>query len=95
MKTANSSMSQASSYIEMGAYWDSHDLAEVWDETKEAQFEFIAEPQITYFAVEKGLSEKLRRVAAQHGVSADTLLNMWLQEKMSASSESSPSRSRL
>ena len=87
MKTTKSSVSKASSYAEMGEYWDSHDLTELWDETREAQFEFIADPQITYFAVEKSLSEKLRRIAAQHGISADTLLNMWVQEKMSATTE--------
>ena len=71
----------------MGEYWDSHDLADIWDETKDAAFDFIAEPQITYFAVEKGLSERLRQVASQRGISADTLLNMWVLEKMSADSE--------
>ena len=89
MKTTKSSVSKASAYAEMGEYWDSHDLTEIWDETREAQFEFIADPQITYFAVEKSLSEKLRRIAAQHGISANTLLNMWVQEKMSATTETS------
>jgi len=87
MKTAKSSVSNASSYVEMGEYWDSHDVTDIWNETSDARFEFIAEPQITYFAVEKSLSEKLRRIAAQHGISADTLLNMWVQEKMSAGTE--------
>jgi hypothetical protein len=89
MKTTKSSVSKASSYVEMGKYWDSHDVTDIWDETREAQFEFNADPQITYFAVEKSLSEKLRRLAAQHGISADTLLSMWVQEKMSAASETS------
>jgi hypothetical protein len=89
MKTVKSLISKASTYVEMGAYWDTHDVTEIWAETRDAQFDFIAEPQITYFAVEKSLSEKLRRIAAQHGISADTLLNMWVQEKMSAASETS------
>jgi hypothetical protein len=82
MKRVKSTKSKASSYMEMGAYWDNNDLGEVWDQTEEADFEFIAEPQINYFAVEKELSEKLRLVAANKGVSADTLLNMWVQEKL-------------
>jgi len=45
-------------------------------------FEFIAEPQVTYFAVERNLSAKLRSIASSQGMSADTILNLWIQEKM-------------
>ena len=33
-----SSISNAKSYREMGEFWDSHDLGEVWDETEEITF---------------------------------------------------------
>jgi hypothetical protein len=82
MKRNNSSISKASSYSEMGSYWDAHGLDECWDETSDASFEFVAEPQITYFAIEKSLSEKIRQLAAKQGISADTLVNIWVQEKM-------------
>lgn len=82
MKRNNSSISKASSYSEMGKYWDEHSIDECWDETSDANFEFVAEPQITYFAIEKSLSEKIRLLAAKHGVSADTLVNIWVQEKV-------------
>jgi CopG antitoxin of type II toxin-antitoxin system len=82
MKRTKSSISKATSYAEMGAYWDEHDLSDAWDSTSEAGFEFIAEPQITYFAIERDLSEKIRSLASSRGVSADTLLNMWVQEKL-------------
>jgi len=82
MKRVKSGISKASSYIEMGEYWDNHDLADVWERTDEADFEFIAEQQVTYFAVERNLSEKLRSIALTQGISADTMLNMWIQEKM-------------
>jgi hypothetical protein len=85
MRRVKSAISKASSYVELGSYWDTHDLGEVWDQTEEADFDFIAEPQTTYFAVEMGLSEKLRRLAAKKGVSADTLLNIWVQEKLMVS----------
>lgn len=66
----------------MGRYWDEHSLDDVWEKTADADFEFVAEPQITYFAIEKGLSEKIRQLAASKGVSADTLVNIWVQEKL-------------
>jgi hypothetical protein len=76
-------ISNASSYAEIGEYWDSHDLADHWDETREVQFEVSLESSVIYFAVEKNLAEKLRSAARQHGVSPDTLLNVWLQEHVS------------
>ncbi len=82
MKRVKSSTSKASSYTEMGEYWDRHDLADIWENTKKADFEFIAEQQVTYFAVERSLSEQLRAIAASQGISADTIVNLWIQEKM-------------
>ncbi|MEZ4606863.1 MAG: hypothetical protein R2865_08725 [Deinococcales bacterium] len=35
-----------------------------------------------YFAIEASLSEKLCNIASQQGVSAETLLNLWLQERV-------------
>ena len=82
MKRVKSAVSKASSYVEMGEYWDSHDLSDMWESTKKIDFEFIAEPQVTYFAVERNLSAKLRSIASSQGMSADTILNLWIQEKM-------------
>jgi hypothetical protein len=52
-----SSISKAQSYKEMGEYWDKHDIAEHWEETKPAEFKVDIK-------------------------SEDTLLNLWLQEKL-------------
>lgn len=45
-------------------------------------FEVGVQSQVTYYPVETTLSAKLRATAAQRGISAETLLNLWLQEKM-------------
>jgi len=39
---------------------------------------------VTYFAVERSLAEKLRVAARQHGISPETLLNVWVQERVSS-----------
>lgn len=77
-------ISNASSYAEMGDYWDSHDLSDHWDETHEVDFEVNLNSSVIYFAVEKNLADKLRSAARDHGVSPDTLLNVWLQEHVTA-----------
>lgn len=82
MKKDKTSISQAKSYKEIGEFWDTHDLSEYWDKTKEASFELDIESEVTYYAVDKILSEKIQAVAQKRGVSADTLINLWVQEKL-------------
>ena len=82
MAENKSSISKASSYQEIGEYWDAHDLGEVWDKTEEVKFEVDLESDVFYYAVENTLSSKLHVIAEKRGVSAETLINLWLQEKL-------------
>ena len=77
-----SSISKAQSHEEIGEFWDTHDLADSWDETKAAEFEVELESELTYYAVDNRLSAEIQTFAKQRGVSPDTLLNLWLQEKL-------------
>jgi hypothetical protein len=80
MAEKKTSISNAGSYEEIGEYWDSHDLADRWDQTHEETFDVVPESSVIYFAVEKGLAAKLREAAKTQGLSPETLLNVWVQE---------------
>ncbi len=82
MSDVKTSISQSQSDEEIGEYWDNHDLGEVWSQTEAADFTLSGHAKTTYYAVESTLSQKLHAVAQQRGVSAQTLLNLWLQEKV-------------
>ena len=82
MKKVRSSISKAWSYGQLGEYWDKHDLSEVWGKTRKVKFEVVAEPEATYYPVERDLSAKIRSVAKKKGVSSDTLVNLWLEQKI-------------
>lgn len=82
MKKNKTSISNANSYKDIGAYWDDHDLSEVWSNTKKVQFDVKIESETTYYALEKSLSDKVQFIARKQGVSSDTLLNLWIQEKL-------------
>ena len=82
MKKSKSSLSKARSYAEIGDYWDRHDLSDVWGKTRKVKFEVVAEPEATYYPVERNLSEKIQSVAKKQGVSSDTLVNLWLEQKV-------------
>jgi hypothetical protein len=77
-----SSLSGSRSYEELGEYWDTHSLADHWDQTQPVEFELDVQSSSLYFPVDRLLAEKLRSIATSHGVSTETLLNMWLQEKL-------------
>lgn len=82
MSKYKSSISQATSYKEIGEFWDTHDVSDFWNKTKEVSFEVDIESEVTYYAVDKILSEKIQAVAQKRGVTADTLINLWVQEKL-------------
>jgi hypothetical protein len=75
-------ISQGQSYQEIGEYWDNHDLGDVWEQTTPAEFVVSGHAKTIYYPVESSLSQKLHALAQQRGVSAETLVNLWLQEKI-------------
>ncbi len=82
MDEGESSISKAKTYREMGEFWDTHDLSDYWDQTYPVEFDVDLQSSVTYFPLEAKLSKKIRLVAEQHGVSPETLLNLWVQEKL-------------
>lgn len=79
-----SSISNATSYEEIGEFWDEHDTADYWDQTYPVEFTINLGPKskVTYYGIDKRLSEKIRAVAESRGMSAEKLLNLWVQEKL-------------
>jgi hypothetical protein len=85
MSEGKSSISKAKSYKEIGEFWDTHDLGDFWDQTESASFDVDLQSSAIYYAVDRALAEKVADVARQHGVSSETLINLWVQEKLEES----------
>lgn len=49
--------------------------------------EMELQTETTYFALESGLSSNLRKIAVQRGVAPETLLNLWVQERLQEEGE--------
>lgn len=81
-RKAKSTISKATSYREMAEFWDTHDLADYWEQTKPVEMEAMLESEVTYYALESKLAEQVERLAHRRGVSSETLLNLWVQEKL-------------
>jgi CopG antitoxin of type II toxin-antitoxin system len=71
------------SLTEAGAFWDTHSTADYEDVMEDVAFEVNLTGKPTYyFAVAKDIATALHDVAQQQGVSTQTLINLWLQEKL-------------
>jgi len=83
MEEGKSSISHSRSYQELGEFWDTHDLSDYWEQTEPAELDVDIRSSAIYYPIESHLAAKLSFLAGQRGVSAEALLNLWLQEKMS------------
>jgi hypothetical protein len=64
------------------AFWDNHDLTDYWDETSEAQFDVDLERRVILVPLEQQVARKLAEIARQQGISTETLVNVWLSERL-------------
>jgi hypothetical protein len=50
MKRNKTSISKADSYTKIGDFWDTHDLANHWDQGKDVEFEVNIDIKVTAFS---------------------------------------------
>ena len=67
---------------EAGAFWDTHDLADYWDQTEEVPASFRLKRRRHLLAIEQGLARQLHAAAEARGVSPETIANLWLREML-------------
>lgn len=71
------------SLAEAGAFWDTHSTADYEDGMEDVAFAINLTGKPTYyFAIAKNIVAELQTVAHQQGISTQTLINLWLQEKL-------------
>lgn len=83
MNKGKSSISKASSYQMIGEYWDNHDLADIWEQTEPLELDINIQSERKYYPIDSYISERLIEIAIKRGISPETLVNLWLQEKIS------------
>ena len=69
---------------EASDFWDRHDITDYWDNTKEVKFRASLKKEPKYVALEESIAKKALAVAKEKRVSIETLVNLWLKEKLSA-----------
>lgn len=69
---------------EAAEFWDTHDLADYDDATREVRFDVDLKKRTFLTALEPELAKKVAAHAHRQGVSTETLINVWLAEKLLA-----------
>ena len=57
-------------------------MSDFWGKTKKVNFDVDIVSEVTYYPIERDLSEKIQSVARARGVSSDTLVNLWPEQKI-------------
>lgn len=73
-----------SSVAEAAEFWDAQDLANYTDQTREVEFDIDLKRRTFLTALEPELAKRMSTYAEQRGVSTETLVNVWLSEKLTA-----------
>lgn len=76
------SLSQSTSLEELADFWDSHDMADFEAETEAVEMTFDLKARRHYVAIDPDLLNSLRETAQMRGLTTESLVNLWLQERL-------------
>lgn len=76
-----SSISKASSYEEMGEFWDTHSIKDYEDQIYEVDFNVIKPVRHT-IALKREEYERAKSVAKQQGIAIEVVVNGWMEERL-------------
>ena len=80
-KSQLTSLSKASTIEEIAEFWDTHSVADYWDETHEVTIEVRA-TQRRRVTLDPDIYDQLEKQARTCGLLPETLVNLWLAEKL-------------
>jgi len=70
-----------------GDFWDTHDLADYWDLTRQVKdLKFEIKKRRFMVSLEPSLAARLRTAARKRGISSETLIHLWLSERLQENS---------
>ncbi len=72
----------AKSLDELVAYFDTHDLGDDWALMPKARFDIDIQKRTHLVAIDEELIERLAAIAKVQHVPAETLIHVWLKEKV-------------
>jgi hypothetical protein len=81
--SADKKIPEMSSYDEIVEFWETHSLADYWDETEPAEFEIDPNARRRYLvAVDPELLQRAQKMAQSRGLSTESLVNLFLEQRL-------------
>ena len=78
-----SSISKVRTIEEIAEFWDTHSLADYWDQTHAVEFEVRAQRR-RRVTLDPEVFLKVEAQARKRGLLPETLVNLWLVERLQA-----------
>jgi hypothetical protein len=75
-------MPKFSSLDELVRFFDTYGLGEYWDRMPKACFDIDIKKRTRPFAIEEDLAEKLTEIVRAKQMPSETLINVWLRDKL-------------
>jgi len=74
---------QFTSFEKLANFWETHDLTDYEDQLHEVKFKIAPKPTRQYIVtLSDELNKTMHKVAGREGVSMQTLVNLWVQERL-------------
>lgn len=78
---STTSVSGSRNLEEISDFWDTHSLDDYWDQTQDVTFEVRAR-QRRRVTLDPDLYTRVAAQAQERGISLETLVNLWLVERL-------------
>jgi hypothetical protein len=75
------SISKARILEEIADFWETHSVADYWEQTHEVEFEVRAKRR-RRIILDPDIYEKIEAQARVRGIQPETLVNLWLVERL-------------
>lgn len=80
---ANRPIPPTDSLKAISEFWETHSLADYWDQTEPVEFDFDIQARRHYLvAIDPELLARIRRVARSRGLQTESLINLWLEQRV-------------
>ena len=80
-ETRLTSISKARTLDEIADFWDTHSLADYWDQTREVEFE-VRVRRRRRVTLDPAVYAQIEAQARVRGLLPETLVNLWLAERL-------------
>lgn len=71
------------SYEEIADFWDTHSVADYWEQTESAEFEFSPQARRRYLvAIDRELLRRVQQIAQMRGVATESMVNLLLEQRL-------------